>query len=96
MRRRAPYSVLIILLVICALPILSVAVSSWLADAHGCTLHEGFSNPCVIWGKDRGETLSGMFVMGWFMLITVPVGAAILLVLVIQICVDLWTRARRR
>ncbi|APX11868.1 hypothetical protein [Tateyamaria omphalii] len=96
MRRRAPYPVLILLLVICALPILSVAASSGLANAYGCTLHEGFSNPCVIWGKDRGGTLSGMFVMGWFMLITVPAGAAILLVLVIQITVDLWTRVRRR
>lgn len=63
---------------------------------HGCTLHEGFSNPCVIWGKDRGETLSGMFVMGWFMLVTVPAGAAILLVLVIQIVFDLIARYRRR
>ncbi|WP_299200883.1 hypothetical protein [uncultured Tateyamaria sp.] len=58
-------------------------ISNGLAQIHGCTLHEGFANPCVIWGKGRGEMLAGMFVMGWFMLITVPVGAVVLLVLAI-------------
>ncbi|MEL6467283.1 MAG: hypothetical protein AAFQ58_20165 [Pseudomonadota bacterium] len=95
-RRRPRYTILIILLLICALPILSVMISSALAQAYGCTLHEGFSNPCIIWGEDRGETLGGMFVMGWFMLITVPAGAVVLLVLAIQIGIDLIAWRRRR
>ncbi|WP_299548215.1 hypothetical protein [uncultured Tateyamaria sp.] len=94
MKRRPRYTTLIVLLLICALPILSVMISSWLAQIHGCTLHEGFASSCIIWGKDRGETLAGMFVMGWFMLITVPAGAVVLLVMAIQIGIDLiaWRR----
>jgi hypothetical protein len=54
------------------LPLFSVLTASLLANAYGCRLHEGFPNPCVIAGADRGETLYAMGVMGWFMLVTGP------------------------
>lgn len=54
------------------LPFLSVLTASLLANAFDCRLHEGFPNPCVIAGADRGETLYAMGVMGWLMLVTAP------------------------
>jgi hypothetical protein len=56
-------------------PILSVIVAGTIASWNGCTLHEGFSNPCVVGGKDIGRTLYAMGVMGWFMIATIPLGA---------------------
>jgi hypothetical protein len=57
-------------------PIISVAIAGTLAHMHGCTLHEGFVNPCVVMGADRGELLYTMGVAGWFALLTLPIGAA--------------------
>jgi hypothetical protein len=56
-------------------PIASVIVAGTIASWNGCTLHEGFVNPCVVNGKDIGSTLYQMGVMGWFMLATIPLGA---------------------
>ena len=55
-------------------PILSVVIAGTIASWNGCTLHEGFANPCVVGGRDIGSTLYAMGVMGWFMLATIPLG----------------------
>lgn len=55
-------------------PLLTVTIAEWLADSHGCALDEGSVHPCMIGGSDWGGTLYGLQVMGWFLLITVPVG----------------------
>ena len=59
-------------------PMWSVLIASALADANGCALHEGFINSCIIAGRDWGEDLYTMFVMGWFGMITLPLGLAAL------------------
>ena len=56
-------------------PILSVIVAGTIASWNGCTLHEGFKNPCMVGGNDIGGTLYAMGVMGWFMIATIPLGA---------------------
>ena len=60
-------------------PILSVVIAGTIASWNGCTLHEGFVNPCVVNGRDIGGTLYSMGVMGWFMLATIPIGAILFL-----------------
>ena len=55
-------------------PILSVAAAGTIASWNGCTLHEGFKNPCIVNGRDIGGTLYSMGVMGWLMIATVPLG----------------------
>jgi hypothetical protein len=55
-------------------PILSVAIAGTIAAWNGCTLHEGFTNPCLVNGSDVGGTLYAMAVMGWFMIATLPLG----------------------
>lgn len=81
-------------LLICLLPIGSVALAGWLAERHGCTLHEGFANPCMIGGSDWGETLYGMFVAGWFMLATIPIGVVLIAAWVVAEIVA-WIRRKR-
>lgn len=55
-------------------PLLGALLAGAVADAHGCTLNEGSVHPCVIGGWDAGELLYAFGVMGWLMLVTVPVG----------------------
>ena len=67
------YVILLVLIVAFALaPIASVAVAGFLANSHGCKLDEGSAHPCMIGGKDRGELLYTLGVLGWLMLVTLP------------------------
>ncbi len=56
-------------------PLFSVFIAGGIANAAGCAVDEGSSHPCIIAGTDWGETLYTMFVLGWFMLFTIPLGA---------------------
>ncbi|WP_312794715.1 hypothetical protein [Tianweitania sp.] len=87
---------LVAILLFAAAPIISVFTVYWVADAHGCRVDEASIHPCIINGTDYGETLYQFGVMGWFMLITVPIG---LFLLVVWLAVALihffrWYRAR--
>jgi hypothetical protein len=64
----------LLIAVFAAWPIASVVIASTIASWNGCTLHEGFVNPCVVGGRDIGGTLYSMGVMGWFMIATLPMG----------------------
>ena len=71
-----PYCIVLGLIVIVALaPIGSVIACGVIANAHGCRVDEGSVHPCIINGKDYGQTLYTLGVMGWFMLVTLPAGA---------------------
>jgi hypothetical protein len=71
-----PYWIVLGLIVIVALaPIGSVIACGVIANAHGCRVDEGSVHPCIINGKDYGQTLYTLGVMGWFMLVTLPAGA---------------------
>lgn len=74
-------------------PLGSVVLCSWIADAHGCRVDEGSAHPCMIGGKDRGELLYTMGVLGWLMLITLPAGAVAFFVWLVVLL--LHQRARR-
>lgn len=63
----------------CLSPLISTALAGWIASSHGCTLHEGCANPCIINGTDYGETLYTMGAMGWLMLPTLPIAAVLTL-----------------
>ena len=57
-------------------PVGSVVACGLIANAHGCRVDEGSVHPCVIGGKDYGQLLYTLGVMGWLMLITLPAGAS--------------------
>lgn len=78
-------------------PAVLVAVAGSIASANGCQVDEGSVHPCIVNGRDMGEQLYGMGVMGWFMLITIPTGLLALGVYgAVLVAVWLVRRARRR
>lgn len=82
-RRRFPWRVyvwvLIVIILVALGPLIGVVVAGGIASANGCTLHEGFANPCVVVGVDMGGLLYGLGVLGWLMLASIPLGAMALL-----------------
>lgn len=88
------FRLLIGLVVVLALsPVFSVIIAGMIASAYGCTLHEGFANPCIISGVDWGETLYAMAVIGWLALATLPIAA---LLVVVWLAVEIFMFWRRR
>lgn len=70
------YFVVLALIAVAALsPLISVLIASGIANAAGCQLDEGGAHPCLIGGTDWGDALLTMFVLGWLMLATLPLGA---------------------
>jgi hypothetical protein len=98
--RRFPWWVytlaLALILLVALAPLISVMIAGTIAEANGCTLHEGFVNPCLVNGTDMGETLYAMGVMGWFMLATIPLGAMALVAWLVILVIHLIARRRRR
>ena len=77
-------------------PVALVAVAGNIASANDCQLDEGSVHPCIVNGRDMGEQLYGMGVMGWFMLVTIPTGLLALVIYgAILLVVWLVRRARR-
>lgn len=97
MGRRIAYVVLLLILLVCLLPAFGVIWSGNFSSTHGCTLHEGFVTPCVVDGVDYGERLYTAFVMGWNMLLTLPVALPVAVALLIMGAVDVmrWLRHKR-
>ncbi len=77
MKRRVLIGSLLALLAvitfIAAAPILSVIVGGVVASALHCPLDEGSVHPCFYRGHDIGPTLYALGVLGWLMLVTIPV-----------------------
>jgi hypothetical protein len=71
------------IILLAALPVISVFTASAIASSLGCTLNEGDAHPCRFHGVDLGETFYGMVVIGWFALGTLPIGAIALAVLLL-------------
>ena len=83
-RRKFPWIIYLLILVpivaFTLAPIGSVVACGWIANAYGCKVDEGSVHPCIIGGVDRGELLYSMGVLGWLMLVTLPVGGLAFLV----------------
>ena len=73
-RKRFPWILYWIVLVLIGLvalaPVGSVVACGLIANAHGCRVDEGSVHSCVINGKDYGQLLYTLGVMGWLMLVT--------------------------
>jgi hypothetical protein len=77
-RKRFPWILYWIVLAFIVLfafaPIGSVMTCAWIANSNGCKVDEGSVHPCVINGKDYGQLLYTLGVLGWLMLVTIPGG----------------------
>ena len=89
MRLKKRYTAILVAIVLCFAPVAAVLWSTSFAKRHGCTLHEGYTNPCVVNGVDHAERLYGAFVSGWFMLITLPLAALFFAILILLAIFDL-------
>lgn len=85
MTPRATNLALVVVILVCLLPLAAVFLSSWVADANGCTLNEASTHPCIVAGRDVGELLAFGFVSGWFMLVTLPVAFVLTVVLLVRV-----------
>jgi hypothetical protein len=66
--------VLILILLVALAPMGSVVMCGLIANSHGCRVDEGSVHPCIMNGKDYGQLLYALGVMGWLMLVTFPGG----------------------
>ena len=89
--------VIIFILLIGLSPFIISMIAGSIAEANGCTLHEGYVNPCIIDGEDWGQDLYAYGMAGWAAIATIPlaVGAAILYVVIVVI-VNIILALRRR
>ncbi len=75
--------IVFLILFVAFLPVVSVAIAGGIANANGCQLDEGSVHPCIVNGQDVGETLYTMGVMGWLMLVTIPIGLGVVVLYLI-------------
>jgi hypothetical protein len=86
----------VLIVLFAAAPLISAFIGGGIADALGCTVTEGVSSPCLFRGSDISETLSVMFVLGWFAFETLPLGAILLAIWLPVACVVALIKWRRR
>ncbi len=79
--------VLLLIALVALSPLISVAIAGEIASSHGCQLDEGSIHPCMVNGQDMGETLYSMGVMGWFMLVTIPIGGLVFIVYLLGVVI---------
>jgi hypothetical protein len=77
------------ILILGLFPVFSIGIAGLIANGAGCTLNEGNVHPCYVGGIDMGDTLYTMFVLGWLMLVTIPLGAMLLVCWAVILCVHL-------
>lgn len=86
----------LLILFVASIPMLSAVKAELIAKGNGCTLHEGNSHPCHVFGTDIGMLLYTMFVLGWLMLLTIPYGLIALVCWLVALIIHLVMRRVRR
>ena len=90
---RAFRALMAVLLFLCLLPMMSMAVAEFIAQLYGCKLDLASVHPCMVGGRDIGQDLLTLGMMGYFLFVTMPGVAAIV---VVWVLVELIAWARRR
>jgi hypothetical protein len=60
--------------VIAIAPLLVAMAAGAVGALFGCNINEGGTDPCVVLGVPLGGTLASIGIMGWFGVITLPLG----------------------
>ena len=90
---RAFRALMAVLLFLCLLPMMSMAVAEFIAQLYGCKLDLASVHPCIVGGRDIGQDLLTLGMMGYFLFVTMP---GVVAVIAIWIIVELIAWARRR
>jgi hypothetical protein len=97
MRVRTIFVILLVLILLIALGPAIVAVGSQLvAEALGCEVNLNYVIPCVIGGKDYGETFYDLGFAIWYSYLTLPLGGVLLAVWAVAAVIGLVVHLRRR
>jgi hypothetical protein len=90
--------VVLFILLLGASPFIATMIAGTIADANGCVLHEGFVNPCIINGEDRGDDLYTIGMLGFFAIGTIPLAVMVAVgyILIIVIIAIIQSARRRR
>ena len=68
-------------------PLLVAIASSAAARALGCRVDEGSEHACMILGLDWGSVFNALFALGGFTILSLPLGAVLLVGLTILLTV---------
>jgi hypothetical protein len=68
-----------VLILLAALPLLSMVAADTIARFYGCVLDLAAPRPCMAGGADIGHGLFTLGMMGWFLFATMPVLLALVL-----------------
>jgi TRAP-type C4-dicarboxylate transport system permease small subunit len=98
MRARTVFIILLILILLVAFgPALIAVVSQTIAEWLGCQVDLNQVIPCVIGGKDYGQTFYDLGFLIWYSYLSLPAGAVLLAIwLVAAIITFIVTRRSRR
>ena len=90
---RAFRALMAVLLFLCLLPMMSMAVAEFIAQLYGCKLDLASVHPCIVGGRDIGQDLLTLGMMGYFLFVTMP---GVVAVIAVWIIVELIAWVRRR
>jgi hypothetical protein len=90
---RAFRALMAVLLFLCLLPMMSMAVAEFIAQLYGCKLDLASVHPCIVGGRDIGQDLLTLGMMGYFLFVTTP---GVVAVIAVWIIVELIAWMRRR
>ena len=90
---RAFRAVMAILLLLGLSPLMCMAAAEFIAQVYGCKLDMAGAHPCVVGGSDIGHGLLTLTYMGYFLFVTMPAVAGIV---VLWVVVELIAFVRRR
>ena len=98
MRARTVFIILLILILLVAFgPALIAVVSQTIAEWLGCQVDLNRVIPCVIGGKDYGQTFYDLGFLIWYSYLSLPAGAVLFAIwLVAAIITFIVTRRSRR
>jgi TRAP-type C4-dicarboxylate transport system permease small subunit len=79
MRTRTLFAILLVLIGLIAFgPALIAVASQEIAEKlFGCEVNLNYASPCVIGGKDYGQTLYDLGFLIWYSYLSLPVGAVL-------------------
>ncbi|MEM7067351.1 MAG: hypothetical protein AAF478_00580 [Pseudomonadota bacterium] len=87
---------LMVIIGIVLFPILWALLGFVLSEATGCPAHEGYINPCKIYGIEIGGFLYGSITAPWLLFYTIPLGGVMLVVWVVAGLYSLFMHRRRQ
>ncbi len=93
--KRLVYIILAIGISLCVLPIFFIIWAGNFAQRHGCRLDEAGIYPCIVDGTDWGSTLAAASLLGWILILTLPIAGILSAVFLVIFAVDLFLRWRR-